>query len=144
MSKLVEDVKSGLKGVRGAGDAIRGSVLEATDQAFEKNPHDPDSVAHQQQNHAITEKGKQDIRGADEMIARREWEREGVNPPGSIGTTENRHTEMKGAGPGRRGYGKRNEARENLGSENEHPLGAQARSGPVLGRETQPTSKIIE
>ncbi|RSL68792.1 hypothetical protein CEP53_002498 [Fusarium sp. AF-6] len=80
MSKLVDDVKSGLKGIRGAGDAIRGEVLKATDQAFEKNPDHPTTVESRTENEAITEKGKKDLRGADEMLARHEWKRKGVAP----------------------------------------------------------------
>ncbi|RSL76801.1 hypothetical protein CEP51_009637 [Fusarium floridanum] len=81
MSKLVDDVKSGLKGIRGAGDAIRGEVLKATDQAFERNPDHPTTVESRTENEAIAEKGKKDLRGADEMLARHEWKRKGVAPP---------------------------------------------------------------
>lgn len=81
MSKLVGDVKSGLKGIRGAGDAIRGEVLKATDQAFEKNPDHPTTVESRTENEGIAQKGKRDMRGADEMLARHEWERKGVAPP---------------------------------------------------------------
>lgn len=121
MSKLVDDVKSGLKGIRGAGDAVRGGVLEATDQAFEKNPHEPETIAHEQKNRAIAEKGKQDIRGADEMIARHEWEHKGTKTPSEQGTIPHSTTSEeprlgKGANSG------------------DHPL-AQARQGPVLPRD---------
>ncbi|KAF4465566.1 hypothetical protein FALBO_7586 [Fusarium albosuccineum] len=84
MSKIVEDVKSGLKGIRGAGDAIRGEVLEATDKAFEKDPTHPATQESQAENRAILEKGKKDMRGADEMVARHEWERKGVPPPADV------------------------------------------------------------
>ncbi|KAJ4212986.1 hypothetical protein FSOLCH5_013789 [Fusarium solani] len=81
MSKLVDDVKSGLKGIRGAGDAIRGEVLKATDQTFEKNPDHPATVESRTENEGIAEKGKRDLRGADEMLARHEWKRKGVASP---------------------------------------------------------------
>ncbi|KAJ4172872.1 hypothetical protein NW754_003076 [Fusarium falciforme] len=87
MSKLVDDVKSGLKGVRGAGDAIRGEVLKATDQTFEKNPDHPTTVESRTENEAIAEKGKKDLRGADEMLARHEWKRKGVAPPAHEATS---------------------------------------------------------
>ncbi|KAJ4329030.1 hypothetical protein N0V84_000380 [Fusarium piperis] len=87
MSKLVDDVKSGLKGIRGAGDAIRGEVLKATDQTFEKNPDHPTTVESRTENEAIAEKGKRDMRGADEMLARHEWERKGVAPPAHSAAT---------------------------------------------------------
>ncbi|KAI2615313.1 hypothetical protein GGR54DRAFT_642333 [Hypoxylon sp. NC1633] len=79
MSKIVDDVKTGIKGIRGAGDAIRGGVLEATDQTFDNNQNHPETQASQAKNRAITEKGKQDVRSVDDMLARREWERKGVS-----------------------------------------------------------------
>lgn len=85
MSKLVDDVKSGLKGVRGAGDALRGGIMEATDKVFEKDPNHPTAIHSQAEKKGITEKGKQDLREADEMFARREWERKGVAPPPDVG-----------------------------------------------------------
>jgi hypothetical protein len=80
MSKLGEDIKAGVKGIRGAGDVLRGEVLEATDKIFEKKG-DPRDVQAQARDRAITEKGKADLRGMDNMFARREWERKGVPPP---------------------------------------------------------------
>jgi hypothetical protein len=87
MSKIVDDVKSGLKGIRGAGDALRGGLMEATDDAFDNNNKHPITQANQAKNRAIAEKGKQDIRGADEMVARHEWQRKGVAPPGETTTS---------------------------------------------------------
>lgn len=72
MSHIVDDVKSGLKGIRGAGDVVRGSLMEATDNTFEP---EGTVVPQQNKNAAVKEKGKQDIKGADEMISRHEWER---------------------------------------------------------------------
>ncbi|KAM0187734.1 hypothetical protein ACHAPA_012048 [Fusarium lateritium] len=89
MSKLVDDVKSGLKGIRGAGDALRGGVLDATDQAFDTNPNHPETLKSRTDNRGIAEKGKQDMKGADNMISRREWEHKGVNPPAHVGHREN-------------------------------------------------------
>ncbi|KAM5522523.1 hypothetical protein FOXYSP1_16414 [Fusarium oxysporum f. sp. phaseoli] len=89
MSKLVEDVKSGLKGIRGAGDALRGEVLDATDQAFDTNPQHPETLKDRVDNRTIAEKGKQEMHGADNMIARREWEHKGVEPPAHVGRREN-------------------------------------------------------
>ncbi|KAG7404907.1 hypothetical protein Forpe1208_v015372 [Fusarium oxysporum f. sp. rapae] len=88
MSKLVDDVKSGLKGIRGAGDALRGEVLDATDQAFDTNPQHPETLKDRVDNRKIAEKGKQDMHDADNMIARREWEHKGAEPPA--------HPEIKG------------------------------------------------
>ncbi|OBS24477.1 hypothetical protein FPOA_05019 [Fusarium poae] len=88
MSKLVDDVKSGLKGIRGAGDALRGEVLNATDQAFDTDPNHPKTLNKEADSKVIAEKGKQDMRGADNMIARREWEHKGVEPPAHVGHRE--------------------------------------------------------
>ncbi|KAH6884409.1 hypothetical protein B0T10DRAFT_130632 [Thelonectria olida] len=82
MSRLVDDVKTTLKGVKGAGDAVRGDLLDATDKAFEKDPTDPTSVAKNTKNQAIREKGKQDVRNVDEMVARHEWNRKAGAEPG--------------------------------------------------------------
>ena len=79
MSKVVDDVKSGLKAVRGAGDTIRGSAMEATDQAFDSNANHPETVASRTKNHALAEKGKQDMHLSDEEIALRERQREAKN-----------------------------------------------------------------
>ncbi|KAI1077734.1 hypothetical protein F5B20DRAFT_550160 [Whalleya microplaca] len=75
MSKIVDDVKTGIKGVRGVGDTIRGSVMEATDEAFHTNPKHPQTQASQAKNRAIAEKGKQGVEGVDNMLARHEWDR---------------------------------------------------------------------
>ncbi|KAI2605328.1 uncharacterized protein GGS25DRAFT_426051 [Hypoxylon fragiforme] len=79
MSRFVDDVKTGLKGIRGAGDAIRGQALEATDQVFDNNPRHPQTQASQIKNRTIADKGKQDIAHMDNMIARREVEHENKN-----------------------------------------------------------------
>ncbi|KAH9905260.1 hypothetical protein F4778DRAFT_729201 [Xylariomycetidae sp. FL2044] len=94
MSNLINDVKTGLKGVRGAGDAVRGELMQATDQAFDKNPSHPTTQASQSKNQAIAEKGKQDVRKVDDMAARREWGKEGVSAPpanAQTGTTTEHH-----------------------------------------------------
>lgn len=76
MSKVVEDVKSGVKAVRGAGDALRGSVMEVADQAFDSNPSHPKTAAAQTKNHTLAEKGKQDMHVADAEIGARERQRD--------------------------------------------------------------------
>lgn len=82
MSKIVQDVKSSLTGIRGAGDALRGEMMEATDQAFEKNPHDPAAQESRAENRGVLEKGKRDMRGADEMFARHEWKHKAADEAG--------------------------------------------------------------
>lgn len=71
MSKIVEDVKSGLKGLRGAGDAIRGSTMEATDELFDQGANHPQSAASQTKNRALAEKGTQEVKTADQNIGSR-------------------------------------------------------------------------
>ncbi|KAF5022167.1 hypothetical protein F66182_5754 [Fusarium sp. NRRL 66182] len=88
MTRLVDDVKSGLKGIKGAGDALRGEVLEATDQAFDSNPDHPSTRRTQAENKLVAEEGKRNMRGADEMLARREWEHKGIDPPAHVGARE--------------------------------------------------------
>ncbi|KAF5656987.1 hypothetical protein FCIRC_13421 [Fusarium circinatum] len=84
MSKIIDDVKTGLKGIRGAGDAIRGEALDATDQVFDTDPKHPETLKDSADNRAIADKGKQDMRGVDDMIARREWKKKGVEPPAHV------------------------------------------------------------
>ncbi|KAK8877662.1 hypothetical protein PGQ11_002608 [Apiospora arundinis] len=72
MSKIVNDIKSGIKGVQGAGDAIRGSAMEVTDQAFDNRGNHAETQLSANKNRGITEKGKQDIAGVDHMVARHE------------------------------------------------------------------------
>ncbi|KAI8631609.1 hypothetical protein F5Y19DRAFT_424329 [Xylariaceae sp. FL1651] len=75
-SKIVEDMKTGLKGVRGAGDALRGGLMEATDQAFDNNQNHSQTQASELKNRATTEKGKMDMQAVDDRLAQRERERE--------------------------------------------------------------------
>lgn len=71
MSKVARDVKAGLKGIRGAGEAIRGDAMEAADQLLDQNPNHPQTQASQTKNQAIKEKGKQQLAGADDAIGHR-------------------------------------------------------------------------
>lgn len=79
---MTDNIKTGLKGIRGAGDVIRGEALDAADRVFD-NPNHPASQANTGKNRTIAERGRQDLRDADEAFARREWERKGVAPPSS-------------------------------------------------------------
>ncbi|KAI1260368.1 hypothetical protein F5Y18DRAFT_256285 [Xylariaceae sp. FL1019] len=75
-NQIIEDVKTGIKGIRGAGDAIRGSAMGAVDQTLDNGDH-PTTQASELKNQSITEKGKQDINAVDDMVARREQEHRG-------------------------------------------------------------------
>ncbi|KAK8073964.1 hypothetical protein PG994_004863 [Apiospora phragmitis] len=99
MSKIVDDVKSGLKGIRGAGDAIRGSAMEATDQAFDNNSNHPQTQLSQAKNRGIAEKGKQDIAGTDHMVARHE-QKHGKQPAMGAAPTTTSTTAGTTAGTG--------------------------------------------
>ncbi|EXJ92554.1 hypothetical protein A1O3_01106 [Capronia epimyces CBS 606.96] len=59
---VVNDVKSALRGVRGVGDTIRGTVNESIDTAFNEKEGE---VA----NRAIKEKGKADLQATDQHFA---------------------------------------------------------------------------
>lgn len=153
MSKLVDDVKSGLKGIRGAGDTLRGEFLEATDNAFEKDPNNPQTIAKQEENRALEQKGRDDMRGADEMIARREWEHEGGVPLGSEGSnygqTQTASTQTENQGLGRGGQAPSNAVRRDVPIERRGAPGGPdappapgtmaglARKGPLLGNSRQ-------
>ena len=78
MTRLIDDVKSGIKGIRGAGEVIRGEALEAADRAFERDPHHPAVAASAAENRGISDQGRRDVKGMDEMFAKREWEKKGV------------------------------------------------------------------
>ncbi|PSR85581.1 hypothetical protein BD289DRAFT_453278 [Coniella lustricola] len=81
MSKIVEDVRSGLKGIKGAGDAIRGSTMQATDELFDQGSNHPQTAASTEKNRALAEKGMQDARLADQSIGSRH------GPAAKAGTT---------------------------------------------------------
>lgn len=71
-SNIAQEIKAGLKGIHGAGEAIRGSTLEATDELLDNGgPKHADTQASKLQNQTIKEKGKQDLRGADAVIGKR-------------------------------------------------------------------------
>ncbi|KAI3391923.1 hypothetical protein diail_6625 [Diaporthe ilicicola] len=70
MSKIAEDVKAGLKGIRGAGEAVRGGAMEATDELLDQNPNHPQTQVSQTKNQAIKEKGMQQLASADDTIGR--------------------------------------------------------------------------
>ncbi|KAI1363153.1 hypothetical protein F5Y08DRAFT_310342 [Xylaria arbuscula] len=75
-NKIVEDVKTGLKGIRGAGDALRGSVMEATDQAFDNQQNHPQTQTSELKNETIAEKGKRDMQAVDDRLASHEQKKE--------------------------------------------------------------------
>ncbi len=75
---VVGDIKSALKGVKGAGDTIRGTVNESVDTAFNDRQGE---VA----NKAVKEKGIADMRAADQRL----------NQPHSTGA----HTSATHTGP---------------------------------------------
>lgn len=83
MTKIVDQVKSGLKGVRGVGDIMRGEFLGATDRLFEKK-NDPKDAAARTKNNAIIEKGAQDMRGAGGVFARHRWAQKGMAHPDDV------------------------------------------------------------
>ncbi|KAK7972676.1 hypothetical protein PG988_006810 [Apiospora saccharicola] len=104
MSGIINDVKSGLKGIRGAGDAIRGTAMEKTDQAFDNDAKHPQTQLSQAQHRDIIEKGKQDIAGTDHMVGRHEQKKDAkaaaaAGIPSTTQTTTTKTT-TTGAAPG--------------------------------------------
>ncbi|KAK9425653.1 hypothetical protein SUNI508_03014 [Seiridium unicorne] len=149
MSNIGNDIKSGLKGIHGVGEALRGSVNEAADQALDTNtkhpaaqvsiqdhwmpsiarpeggtfpnqlfsllkyPSAPDDVPSicakkewltpgagqesQLKNRGVAEKGKADIAGADNMIARHEVKHKGTGAPVQSQPVEGNHAFTGGA-----------------------------------------------
>lgn len=97
MSKAVQDIKSGLKGIRGAGEAIRGGAMEATDQLFDQDSNHPQTIASQEKNRAIKEGGLREATGADRDIG----SRHGPNTTATVGTSAGTSTGMgTRTGPG--------------------------------------------
>lgn len=97
MSNLAQDIKSGLKGIKGAGDAVRGSVLQAGDELFDpKGANHPDTVAAQAKNRTIAEKGAAEAKAADNDIGARH---------GTAAATKNTHAVGGQTGLGSAGTG---------------------------------------
>ncbi|KAJ1325442.1 hypothetical protein MN608_08634 [Microdochium nivale] len=72
MSPLADNIKTGLKGLKGAGDVIRGTALQAADDMFDKDPNHPKTVAAREKNRHIVEQGKANLRYVDTAVGRRE------------------------------------------------------------------------
>lgn len=84
MSSIAQDIKSGLKGIKGAGDAIRGKALQATDELLDpKGATHPDTAATQAKNRAIADQGVADVDAADRDIG----VRHGTAQNNTVGTT---------------------------------------------------------
>lgn len=79
----IENVKTGLKGLRGAGDAVRGGAMQAVDKTFDSQPDHPQTQGSAARNRAIAEKGERDLQHADEMLGQRNSARvpQGVRQP---------------------------------------------------------------
>ncbi|CAN8104564.1 unnamed protein product [Discula destructiva] len=72
MSSIAQDIKSGLKGIKGAGDAIRGQALQAGDELLDpKGSHHPDTAAAHEKNRAIAERGAAEAKVADNNMGAR-------------------------------------------------------------------------
>lgn len=72
MTNIGNDIKSGLKGIHGVGETLRGTVNEAADQALDTDAKHPASQASQLEHRGTAAKGKAEVDGADSMIARHE------------------------------------------------------------------------
>lgn len=78
--KLVTDVKSTIQGIKGAGDAIRGTAMEAVDSAAK-------SKEGEARNHAIAEKGAIDFKSADQRFGERRAEHHTTGPAAGLHDT---------------------------------------------------------
>lgn len=87
MTKVVEDIKSGLKGIKGAGDAIRGTAMEATDELFDQGANHPQSAASQSKNRALATKGMEEAKAADRHIGQRHGPAASTSGAGGVGQT---------------------------------------------------------
>ncbi|KAF7533792.1 hypothetical protein G7054_g6772 [Neopestalotiopsis clavispora] len=72
MSSIGKDIKTGLKGIHGVGETLRGTVNEAADQALDTNAKHPASQESQLKHQGTAAKGKAEVDGADSMLARHE------------------------------------------------------------------------
>lgn len=70
-SSTSTDLKSTLRGIKGVGDAIRGTAMEAVDSLS----HNPQDKASEAQHHAIAERGMAEARQADQRFGERRAER---------------------------------------------------------------------
>ncbi|KAK7749648.1 hypothetical protein SLS53_000226 [Cytospora paraplurivora] len=69
-SKIAQDIKAGIKGIHGAGEALRGETLQATDELFDNSNKHTETEASKLKNEAIAEKGKRDYKNADDLIGK--------------------------------------------------------------------------
>ncbi|KIY01428.1 uncharacterized protein Z520_02980 [Fonsecaea multimorphosa CBS 102226] len=112
--QVVGDVKSALRGVKGLGDTIRGSVNESIDTAF----NDPEGEV---KNKAIKQKGEADIDQADRRFG-------GTTNAGTTNTAVGGTTTGAGAHPGGVGNTRSTAPQSGIGGTT---TGAGAHSGGV-------------
>ncbi|KAK5198675.1 hypothetical protein LTR99_008322 [Exophiala xenobiotica] len=98
---VVNDVKSALKGIKGTGDAIRGTVNESVDTAF----NDKQGVA---ANRAVKEQGEANMRAADQKLSQphgTDTTSSGLRTGGVTGTATTADGTTTGAGAHSGGVG---------------------------------------
>lgn len=86
-----QDIKTSLKGIHGAGEALRGSVNNAADQALDTNEKHTSAQQSQLKNESITQKGKSDLAGVDNMLARHEAKHQVTGAPVQTQPVEGNH-----------------------------------------------------
>ncbi|KAI1765665.1 hypothetical protein GGR53DRAFT_254138 [Hypoxylon sp. FL1150] len=74
MSKYIQDFITAIKGIRGAGDTIRGEVMDATDRVFANKFNHKETEEAQAKNRALAQKGRQEMRDADLLIGRHDFD----------------------------------------------------------------------
>ncbi|KAI6086444.1 hypothetical protein F4821DRAFT_259910 [Hypoxylon rubiginosum] len=103
MSKIVHDFITAIKGIRGAGDTIRGEVMDATDRVFDNKFNHKETEEAQAKNRALAEKGRQEMRDADLLIGRHDFDPKDepatVATPTATTTTTTTDTTTTATGP---------------------------------------------
>ncbi|KIW33117.1 uncharacterized protein PV07_04608 [Cladophialophora immunda] len=89
---IVEDIKSGLHGIHGAGDALRGGAMEALDTVFHKQEGE-------ERNREIAEHGLAEMRGTEDRLEERHHQCE-AHHIGAEHSAGNDHHHHVGQGQG--------------------------------------------
>ncbi|KIW86851.1 uncharacterized protein Z519_12472 [Cladophialophora bantiana CBS 173.52] len=81
---IVDDIKSGLHGIHGAGDALRGGAMEALDSVFNKHQGE-------ERNREITERGLAEMRGTENRFEERYHQHEAHHAGAEHGVGHDHH-----------------------------------------------------
>ncbi|KAI1827591.1 hypothetical protein F4861DRAFT_491887 [Xylaria intraflava] len=68
-SNTIKDLKTTIKGIQGASEALRGEALATLDRALDPDPNDPQTRAAAEKNQAIADQGKRDMQALRDRLA---------------------------------------------------------------------------